>query len=133
LTSPQAKPSRDWLAHVETARARHKIRQWIKQEEHEKSLELGEEILAREVRRRRLEPPTEEQLRRAATTLSVGTPEQLQAALGRGDVAPGTMMRALYPDPPADELQPPKPTAFGRRSEERRVGKECRSRWSPYH
>ena len=24
-------------------------------------------------------------------------------------------------------------TAIGRRSEERRVGKECRSRWSPYH
>src|SRR2546426_11977366 len=23
--------------------------------------------------------------------------------------------------------------AWGRRSEERRVGKECRSRWSPYH
>ena len=23
--------------------------------------------------------------------------------------------------------------ASGRRSEERRVGKECRSRWSPYH
>ena len=22
---------------------------------------------------------------------------------------------------------------FGSRSEERRVGKECRSRWSPYH
>ena len=22
---------------------------------------------------------------------------------------------------------------YGRRSEERRVGKECRSRWSPYH
>ena len=25
------------------------------------------------------------------------------------------------------------PAAIGRRSEERRVGKECRSRWSPYH
>src|SRR5688572_31477503 len=24
-------------------------------------------------------------------------------------------------------------SVFGRRSEERRVGKECRSRWSPYH
>ena len=23
--------------------------------------------------------------------------------------------------------------AIGKRSEERRVGKECRSRWSPYH
>src|SRR3712207_8435968 len=25
------------------------------------------------------------------------------------------------------------PTVAGKRSEERRVGKECRSRWSPYH
>src|SRR2546430_3947026 len=25
------------------------------------------------------------------------------------------------------------PAAFTQRSEERRVGKECRSRWSPYH
>src|SRR5256885_10225738 len=25
------------------------------------------------------------------------------------------------------------PPEFGNRSEERRVGKECRSRWSPYH
>src|SRR2546430_5522941 len=25
------------------------------------------------------------------------------------------------------------PTLLARRSEERRVGKECRSRWSPYH
>ena len=25
------------------------------------------------------------------------------------------------------------PLVKGKRSEERRVGKECRSRWSPYH
>ena len=25
------------------------------------------------------------------------------------------------------------PSYYGARSEERRVGKECRSRWSPYH
>ena len=25
------------------------------------------------------------------------------------------------------------PRMIGKRSEERRVGKECRSRWSPYH
>src|SRR2546422_9794466 len=35
------------------------------------------------------------------------------------------------------DLQGPKirtgPLAGGMRSEERRVGKECRSRWSPYH
>src|SRR5437762_3427200 len=101
MTSPQAKPSRDWLAHVQTARARHKIRQWIRQEEHERSLELGRDILAPEVRRRRLEPPDAARLERAAATLSVGTAEQLQAALGTGDIALGTIMRALYPDLPA--------------------------------
>ena len=30
------------------------------------------------------------------------------------------------------QMQQPK-TYRGKRSEERRVGKECRSRWSPYH
>ena len=28
---------------------------------------------------------------------------------------------------------PPEPNGYVLRSEERRVGKECRSRWSPYH
>src|SRR5438876_10044651 len=121
LTSPQAKPSRDWLAHVHTARARHKIRQWVKQEEHERSLELGREILEREVRRRRLAAPDEGRLAQGATTLSVGTGEQLLAALGRGGIPVGQIMRALYPDPPAEELQSPKPTAFGRVMERLRL------------
>src|SRR5881409_3670489 len=123
LTSPQAKPSRDWLAHVHTARARHKIRQWVKQEEHERSLELGREILEREVRRRRLAAPDEGRLAQGATTLSVGTGEQLLAALGRGDIPVGQIMRALYPDLPAEELQSPKPTAFGRVMERLRLGR----------
>ena len=33
---------------------------------------------------------------------------------------------------PAEVEQPELPTTLSR-SEERRVGKECRSRWSPYH
>ncbi len=123
LTSPQARPSRDWLAHVQTARARHKIRQWIKAEEHEKSLALGREILAREVRRRRLAAPEEPRLGRAAETLSAGNGEQLLAALGRGELPVGQVMRALYPDLPADDLQAPKPTAFGRMMERLRLGR----------
>src|SRR6202521_6329935 len=41
--------------------------------------------------------------------------------------------------PPASSGRPPRPNSAPlhgsgrRRSEERRVGKECRSRWSPYH
>jgi len=123
LTSPQAKPSRDWLAHVQTGRARQKIRQWIKQEEQERSVTLGKEILAREVRRRRLDMPTPGQLANAAETLSLGVSEQVEAAIGRGDVQLGQVMKALYPDLPAEDMQPPKPTAFGRVIERLRLGR----------
>ena len=104
LTSPQARPSRDWLAHVRTARARHKIRQWVKQEEHERSVALGREILDREIRRRRLTAPAPDRYAQAALTLSVGAREQLEAAVGRGDVPLGQVMRALYPDLAPDDL-----------------------------
>ncbi len=123
LTSPQAKPSRDWLAHVQTGRARQKIRQWIKQEEQERSVTLGREILAREVRRRRIDPPTAEQLEQAAQKLGLGAAEQVETAIGRGDVQIGQVINALYPDIPADEQHAPKPTAFGRVIERLRLGR----------
>ncbi|MGH7698913.1 MAG: RelA/SpoT family protein [Gemmatimonadales bacterium] len=126
LTHPAARPSRDWLAHVRTARARHKIRQWVKQEEHDRSVALGREILAREVRRRRLEAPDDARLAAAAFALSLGGSEQLQAALGRGDVPVSQVMRALYPDLPGERLQPPKPTAFGRVVDRLRLGRGIR-------
>ena len=123
LTSPQAKPSRDWLAHVQTGRARQKIRQWIKQEEQERSITLGREILGREVRRRRLDPPTAEQLTQAAQKLGLGAAEQVETAIGRGDVQIGQVINALYPDIPLEEQQTPKPTAFGRVIERLRLGR----------
>jgi GTP pyrophosphokinase len=123
LTSPQAKPSRDWLAHVQTGRARQKIRQWIKQEEQERSVTLGREILGREIRRRRLDPPTPDQLAQAAQKLGLGAAEQVETAIGRGDVQIGQMINALYPDIPVDEQHSPKPTAFGRVIERLRLGR----------
>src|SRR2546429_900879 len=42
--------------------------------------------------------------------------------------------RPMQPALPGMELEPSiAPKISNRRSEERRVGKECRSRWSPYH
>ena len=36
-------------------------------------------------------------------------------------------------DEPNVQIEIPIPQFSAERSEERRVGKECRSRWSPYH
>ncbi len=123
LTSPGARPSRDWLAHVRTARARHKIKQWIRQEEESVSLDLGREILAREVKRRRLAVPGEAQMDRAAEALGHGDGPALTVAIGRGDVALGAVIRALYPDLGADELTEVKPTVFGRALNRLRLGR----------
>jgi GTP pyrophosphokinase len=98
----------------------------VKQEEHDRSVELGREIVAREVRRRRLDAPDDDRFSRAAETLSVGGVDQLQAAIGRGDVPLGQVMRALYPDLAPDDLQPPKATAFGRVVDRIRLGRGIR-------
>src|SRR5690606_18834876 len=55
ITDPKQRPSRDWLAFVKTARARQKIRQWIRQEEFESSLALGRELFERELKKLRKE------------------------------------------------------------------------------
>src|SRR3712207_2393055 len=57
-----------------------------------------------------------------------------------GRSAPAENLPASTEAPPAGDVAPPAPAppeapaeAAVARSEERRVGKECRSRWSPYH
>jgi len=115
LTSPNARPSRDWLAHVRTGRARHKIRQWIKQEEQNTSAKVGREILDKELRRRDLARPDEETLAKVAKTLGLNDTKHLIASIGQGDVHIAQVLKALYPDvEPGTPEQPQKTSAFER-------------------
>jgi guanosine-3',5'-bis(diphosphate) 3'-pyrophosphohydrolase len=123
LTSPQARPSRDWLQHVRTGRARHKIKQWIRHEEETVSSQLGREILLREMKRRRLGALDDAGLSRAAAALGMADKVGLEAAVGRGDVPIGQVIRSLFPELPDDELVEPKPTVFGRMLNRIRLGR----------
>lgn len=49
MTSPTHRPSKDWLSFVSTSKAKTKIRQWIKTEQREKSIELGRSLLDKEL------------------------------------------------------------------------------------
>ncbi len=126
LTSTQAKPSRDWLAHVRTGRARSKIKQWIRQEEETVSAQLGHDILLREVKRRRLELPDDDRLDAAGRQLNLLDGTALAASLGRGDVAVGQVMKALFPELPGEALAEKPPTMFGRVIERFRLGRGIR-------
>jgi len=112
ITDPRHKPSRDWLAFVKTARARQKIRQWIKEEESDASINLGRELLDRELRKARKEKPTEKQMAEAAANLSLIDFDQVLAQLGRGELGMSAIMKELYPE---DEAVAPRvQTAFER-------------------
>ena len=107
ITSPTARPSRDWLAHVRTGRARHKIRQWLRHEEHSSSVKLGQDILERELKRRRLTKPGDDTLQAAARALSLADAQHLYASIGQGDVNVSLALRHLFPDyVEADALKP---------------------------
>ncbi|HSC33184.1 MAG TPA: bifunctional (p)ppGpp synthetase/guanosine-3',5'-bis(diphosphate) 3'-pyrophosphohydrolase [Gemmatimonadaceae bacterium] len=116
LTAPSARPSRDWLSHVRTGRARHKIRQWIKQEEQNTSAKVGREMLDREVRRRHLTRPDDDALSRAAKSLGLTDARHLIASLGQGDVHVLQALKAIYPGVEAlqDGAAPSKSSAFER-------------------
>jgi GTP pyrophosphokinase len=113
LTDPKQRPSRDWLAFVKTARARNKIRQWIKQEEFDSSVRLGREFIEKEIRKARRGRVSEERYEKVAKALEFPNVENLYAALGRGDVGPSQVIRELWPDAPEPEQVRP-PSAFER-------------------
>jgi GTP pyrophosphokinase len=112
ITSTTARPTRDWLAHVRTARARHKIRQVLRREAEESAEKLGAEILEREVKRRRLGKPDEALLAAAAAALNLTNSTHLLASIGQGDINVVQAIKHLYPE--ADQAEPPKPNVFDR-------------------
>ena len=114
ITDSRTRPSRDWLAFVKTSRARGRIRQWIRKEEHESALKLGKDFFEREVRKARREKPTDAQRNEAAESLGYTEFDQVLSALGCGDVGPTAVIRALYPDEDPHEVVNRSPSALER-------------------
>ncbi len=114
ITDARQRPNRDWLAFVKTSRARGRIRQWIRKEEHESALKLGKDFFQRELRKARREKPTGAQMTEAAKSLGYPGFDYVLSALGRGDVGPTAVIRALYPDEDPHEVVQRSPSALER-------------------
>lgn len=117
ITNPRQWPNRDWLAFVKTSRARGRIRQWIRKQEFDSAAGLGKEFLDRELKKARTDRPTEAVLGRAAEELGYPDFDHVHAALGRGDVGPTAVLRALFPDQDPVEMTRRQPTALQRLAE----------------
>jgi GTP pyrophosphokinase len=114
LTNPNARPSRDWLAHVRTGRARHKIRQWLRHEEQTSAVRLGRDILDREIKRRRLPKLDDASLVIAARALKLKDPTHVVASVGQGDVQVMQVLRAIHPQLETSPEPPKEPSTIER-------------------
>ena len=121
-TDPRQRPSRGWLRVVRSARARGRIRHWIKREEHDSAVRLGRDLLEREMRKARL-LLTKDKKKRAevAGELDQESFEMVLAALGRGDVGPTAVMRQLYPDRDLAKVDQPRRNPLERLASKLRV------------
>lgn len=109
ITHPQSHPSKDWLKVVKTSRARTKIRQWIKTQEREQSVQLGKELLEKESKRYSVSFTRlykDGSLEEVAKSFSLYTVDDLLATIGYGKITPRQVIRRILPP---EELEAEKP------------------------
>ncbi|MFH2133611.1 MAG: bifunctional (p)ppGpp synthetase/guanosine-3',5'-bis(diphosphate) 3'-pyrophosphohydrolase [Pseudomonadota bacterium] len=102
LTVKQGGPSRDWanpqLGYLKSSRARAKVRHWFAEQNLDDSIAQGRALLDRELHRVGVNDVNLEKL---AQQLRYNKPDDLYAALGRGDITPRRASLALVPEAPA--------------------------------
>ena len=99
-TSPNHKPSKDWLSFVKTAKARSRIRQQIKADERQESLVLGRELCEKAFRKHHLnfnKILKSDAIAEAVKDLGYKTADDLIAGVGYGKVTPRQVVRYFVP------------------------------------
>ncbi len=100
ITQKNHVPSKDWLSFVKTAKARSKIRQFIKAEEKERSLSLGREMCEKAFKRHKLSLNSHlkgDDLPRVLHELGYKHVDDMLAAVGYGKLTPLQVLRKFVP------------------------------------
>jgi GTP diphosphokinase / guanosine-3',5'-bis(diphosphate) 3'-diphosphatase len=120
LTAPHQHPSKDWIDFVGTTRARSKIRNFLRQEQRDRSKRLGEELLERELHKAGISASkllkNEGELRRLYDLLKVSNLEELFIGIGYGKIDPDEIIKAVAPpeQPGGTDSRPPAGLREGR-------------------
>ena len=98
VTSSHQAPSQDWLKIVKTAKARSRIKQWLKQKGYEQGMALGKEIFEKELKKQHLPLPSEEELIDLAMSLNYSSLSAMFYALGSGGISMHQILGKLVPE-----------------------------------
>lgn len=99
ITQPGHKPSRDWLAVVQSGRARNKIKHWLNVHQRERAIEIGRKVMEKEARKYRisLKQIRDADLQQAASAYGLGRIDDLMAGIGYGKYSARQVLARLVP------------------------------------
>jgi guanosine-3',5'-bis(diphosphate) 3'-pyrophosphohydrolase len=105
LTSSHQRPNQSWLRMVKSSKARTNIKRYLREQQAEQSIRLGQEMLERELKRARIKPPAKDELTDLAQSVDFATLADLFEALGRGTLRMERLLKKLRPEetPAPDE------------------------------
>jgi len=106
ITQTGHHPSKDWLKSVVTSKAISKIKNWIKTEERRKSIDIGKDVLERELKKSHLkynEIMKSDMMKKIFDDHSVGTVDDLLAQIGYGKVSVKSIINNFITEPEKDK------------------------------
>jgi GTP diphosphokinase / guanosine-3',5'-bis(diphosphate) 3'-diphosphatase len=109
ITNPNQKPNKDWLKLVKTARARTKIRYLLRQEQREKAVVLGTDLIDKGLRKHGTSlARADKQLQVAARELKCVSVDELIIQVGYGKVTAQQVLEKALPEITKHEKEPDK-------------------------
>ncbi len=112
ITTANSHPSRDWLNHVVTSRARNSIRHWIAEQQRADSIEIGRRLLEKEADKFRVAAKklvkNDDELKRIAKEYGLSRAEDLLASIGYGKTLPRNILSKHLGAEKFDALDPEK-------------------------
>ena len=97
ITSNSQQPNYGWLKYAITSKARNQIKRYLKKQEKEESIIIGEEILTKSLRRLKILKQIDE-VKNAYSKFGFGGVEDLIESLGKGDISDRDILDKLSPE-----------------------------------
>ena len=97
ITSNSQQPNYGWLKYVITSKARNQIKRYLKKQEKEESVKIGEEILTKSLRRLKLMKKVDE-VKSSFSRFGYGGEIDLIEGLGKGEISVRDILDKLSPE-----------------------------------
>ncbi|EPA9229038.1 bifunctional (p)ppGpp synthetase/guanosine-3',5'-bis(diphosphate) 3'-pyrophosphohydrolase [Acinetobacter baumannii] len=109
LTKKDREPNRDWLVnslgYIKTARARDKLRHWFRRQDRSKNLEVGRELLNKELSRLAIHPKSID-LNDYSSHFNVKTGDDILVSLVSGDISLHALINQINRQMHLDQDEP---------------------------